>query len=81
MHNVVERSSVEAEFRAMTLGICELLCLKIVLEDLKNKWGEKMKLYCNCRSAINIALNLVERHRTKHIALNLYMHSHYNFEI
>ena len=36
--NVVARSSVEAEFRAMALGVCELLWLKIILEDLKVKW-------------------------------------------
>lgn len=34
---VVARSSVEAECRAMTIGLCELLRLKIVLEDLKVK--------------------------------------------
>jgi len=37
-HNVVSRSSAEAEFRSMTLGICELLWIKIVLEDLRIKW-------------------------------------------
>ena len=33
--NVVARSSAEAEFQAMAQGICELLWLKIILEDLK----------------------------------------------
>lgn len=33
---VVSRSSAEAEFRAMALRVCELLWLKIVLEDLKD---------------------------------------------
>jgi len=33
--NVVARSSVEAEFRTMAQGICELLWLKIILEYLK----------------------------------------------
>jgi hypothetical protein len=37
-HNVVSRSSAEAEFRSMTLGICELLWIKIILEDLRIKW-------------------------------------------
>ncbi|XP_057514198.1 uncharacterized mitochondrial protein AtMg00810-like [Actinidia eriantha] len=36
--NVVARSSAEAEFRAMAQGVCELLWLKIILEDLKIKW-------------------------------------------
>ncbi|XP_024017443.1 uncharacterized protein LOC112090417 [Morus notabilis] len=36
--NVVARASAEAEFRAMALGICELLWIKIILEDLEIKW-------------------------------------------
>jgi hypothetical protein len=35
--SVVSRSSVEAEFRSMALGICELLWMKIILEDLRIK--------------------------------------------
>ncbi|XP_059636051.1 uncharacterized mitochondrial protein AtMg00810-like [Cornus florida] len=57
--NVVARSSTEVEFRAMTLGICKLLWLKIVLEDLRVKWEGPMKLYCNNKSAINIEHNPV----------------------
>ncbi|XP_020694471.1 uncharacterized protein LOC110108250 [Dendrobium catenatum] len=40
--NVVARSSSEAEYRAMTLGKCELLWIKIILDDLKVKWDEPM---------------------------------------
>lgn len=32
--NVVARSSVEIEYRGMTLGICEALWLKFLLQDL-----------------------------------------------
>ncbi|WVY92731.1 hypothetical protein V8G54_031819 [Vigna mungo] len=56
---VVARSSAEAEFRAMAQGICELLWLKIILEDLRIKWEEPMKLYCDNKSAISIAHNPV----------------------
>ncbi|XP_040938263.1 uncharacterized protein [Gossypium hirsutum] len=41
----------------MALGVCELLWLKIILEDLKIKWEGPMKLYCDNKSAINIAHN------------------------
>lgn len=51
--SVVARSSAEAEFRAMAHGVCELLWLKIIHDDLKIKWEGPMKLYCN-NSAINI---------------------------
>ncbi|PKU79659.1 Retrovirus-related Pol polyprotein from transposon TNT 1-94 [Dendrobium catenatum] len=53
--NVVARSSAEAEYRAMALGICELLWIKIILEDLKVKWDEPMKLNCDNKSTISIA--------------------------
>ena len=33
--NVVARSSAETEFRAMAVGVCELLWVKIILEDLR----------------------------------------------
>ncbi|KAL5571449.1 hypothetical protein UlMin_021046 [Ulmus minor] len=35
--SVVARSSAEAKFRAMALGICEILWWKIILDDLKIK--------------------------------------------
>lgn len=35
---MVAQSSAEAEFKAMTQGVCELPWLKIALEDLKIKW-------------------------------------------
>ncbi|KAE8717060.1 hypothetical protein F3Y22_tig00110065pilonHSYRG00307 [Hibiscus syriacus] len=41
--NVVARSSAKTKFRAMALGICELLWLNITLEDLKNKTVEEDK--------------------------------------
>jgi len=51
----------------MAQGICELLWLKIILEDLKISWDKPMMLYCNNKSAISIAHNPVQRDRTKHI--------------
>ena len=67
--NVVSRSSTEVEFRLMTIGVCELLWLKIILEDLKIVW-EPMKLYCNNNSAIDIAHNLVQHDCTKHVKVD-----------
>jgi len=71
--SVVARSSAEARFWAMTQGICELLWLKIILEDLKIKWDEPMKLYCDNKSAISIAHNLFyQSYRTKHIEVDMH---------
>ena len=67
--NVVVQFSAEAEFRAMTQGVCELFWLKIILEDLNIKWDGSMRLYCDNKSAISIAHNLIQLDRTKHIEI------------
>ena len=54
----------------MTLGICELLWLKIILGDLKIKWDGPMRLYYDNKSAISIAHNPMQHDRTKHIKVN-----------
>ena len=68
--NVVARSSAESEFRAIAQGLCELLWLKIILDDLRVKWEGPMKLYCDNKSAINIAHNPIQHDRTKHIEID-----------
>ena len=68
--NVVERSSAESEFRAIAQGLCELLWLKIILDDLRIKWDDPMKLYCDNKLTINIAHNLIQHDRTKHIEVD-----------
>jgi len=64
--NVVARSSGAAEFRAMAQGVCELLWMRINLNDLKVACEESMILYCDNKSAISIAYNPIQHDRTKH---------------
>ncbi|XP_028055810.1 uncharacterized protein LOC114259975 [Camellia sinensis] len=45
--NVVAKSSAEAEFRAMTQGVCELLWIRLLLEDLTIHQTDSMRLYCD----------------------------------
>ena len=68
--NVVARSSTESEFRAIAQGLCELLWLKIILDDLRIKWDDPKKLYCGNNSSINIAHNPIQHDRTKHIKVD-----------
>ena len=68
--NVVARSSAKAEFRDMAQGICEMLWLKIILDDLKIKYNVPMKLFCDNKSAICIAHNPVQHDRTKHVEID-----------
>jgi hypothetical protein len=67
---VVARSSAEAEFRGMAVGICELLWIKSLLKDLGYEQEDAMKLYCDNKSAIEIAHNPVQHDRTKHVEID-----------
>ncbi|KAA3473579.1 Copia protein [Gossypium australe] len=66
---MVARSSAKAKFRAMDQGICELLWIKVSLDDLKVKWNGPMR-YCN--NTINITHNPTQHDRTKHIEIDQY---------
>ena len=68
--NVVARSSAEAEYRSMAQGVCEILWLKRVLEELKKQVILPMKLYCDNKAAISIAYNPVLHDRTKHVEID-----------
>ncbi|KAH9769755.1 reverse transcriptase Ty1/copia-type domain-containing protein [Citrus sinensis] len=68
--SVVARSSAEAEFRSMAQGVCEVLWLKRVLEELKQPFSLPMRLYCDNKSAISIAHNPVLHDRTKHVEID-----------
>ena len=67
--SVVARSSAEAEYRAMSHGICEEIWLKKVLSDLHQSSELPMKLYCDNKAAISIANNPVQHDRTKHVEI------------
>ncbi|XP_059277718.1 uncharacterized mitochondrial protein AtMg00810-like [Lycium ferocissimum] len=55
--SVIARSSAEAEYRAMAQGVCELLWLRKLLEELRLSEKGKISLYCDNKAAINIAHN------------------------
>ncbi|KAM7516034.1 hypothetical protein LguiA_005617 [Lonicera macranthoides] len=68
--SVIIRSSAEAEFRSMAQGVCEVLWLQRVLEELRRPISLPMKLYCDNKVAISIAHNLVLHDRTKHVEID-----------
>jgi len=45
--SVVARSSAKVEFRAMALCLCEVLWLRIILEDLKIQAQGPIGLWCD----------------------------------
>jgi len=68
--SVVSRSTAEAEYRAMALGVAEMLWLRTLLIELKMDQGGQMKLWCDNNSAISIANNPVQHDRTKHVEID-----------
>ncbi|KAL6333929.1 hypothetical protein AAG906_039343 [Vitis piasezkii] len=68
--NVVTRSSAEAEFRVVAHGICEIMWIRRLLEELKMIGSSPMKLYCENKAAISIAHNPVLHDRTKHVEVD-----------
>ena len=68
--NVVAISSVEAKFKVMALGVCELPWIKIILDDLKIKWEKPMRLYYDKKLVNSIAHYAVQHYRTKHIEVD-----------
>lgn len=67
---VVARSNVEAEFRGMVHGICELLWIRRISLDLGIYLSKPMLLYCDNEFAVKIANNPVQHDRTKHVEID-----------
>lgn len=56
---MVSRSSIEAEYRSLALATCELIWLQQLLKDLHVMPSSTAKLFCDNKSALHIAINLV----------------------
>jgi hypothetical protein len=65
---IVTRSA-EAEYRAMTLGVAEMLWLNGLLINLKLDQGAQMKLWCDNKLTIIIVNNSVQHNITKHVKI------------
>jgi len=62
--------NTKIEFRIMALGVCELLWLRIILNDLKVTCEESMITYYDNKSATNIVHNPTHHDKTKHIKID-----------
>ena len=67
---VVSRSSTEAEYRAMASTTNEIVWLRWLLADMGVTFSGPTPLYCDNKSAIQIAHNSVFHERTKHIEID-----------
>ncbi|RDX95441.1 HBS1-like protein, partial [Mucuna pruriens] len=59
----------ESELKVIAQGLCEMLWLKIILDNLRVKLEGPMKFYCD-KLTINIACNPIQNDRTKHIDID-----------
>ena len=63
-------SSAEAKLRGMARGLCELLWLKRLLEEIGCSSQDTMNLFCDNKLEIAIAHNLVQHDCTKHVEVD-----------
>lgn len=68
--SVTSRSSAEAEYRALALGICEGMWLKRLMKELRCDSLNPFKAYTDSTAAIDIAKDPVQHDRTKHIEID-----------
>ena len=54
----------------MAQGVCELLWLKKLMQDIHLPQKESFLLHCNNKASISIANNPVQHDRTKHIEID-----------
>lgn len=67
--NVVAHSGAEAEYRAIALGICQVLQLRHLLQDLGYSLRQPIQLYNDNKAACDIAHNPVQHDRIKYVEL------------
>ena len=70
---IVALSSTEAEYRGAAVAACEVAWLRTLLGDLGVHVDERVFIYCDNLSSIQLARNPVFHARTKHIEV----HYHY----
>ena len=71
---VTAKSSSEAEYRAVAHRCCELLWLRILLEELGFNQGGLMHLYSESVLAIKLANNPVFHEKTNHVEIDCHFY-------
>nr|GEX62198.1 retrovirus-related Pol polyprotein from transposon TNT 1-94 [Tanacetum cinerariifolium] len=65
----VALSTTEAEYVAATAASCQAVWLRRILSDLREEQFVPTEIYCDSRSAMMLARNLMYHGRTKHIKI------------
>jgi len=75
--SVVSKSSTEAEYRAMASTTTEIVWLRWLLDDMGVSISSPTPMFCDNKSAIQIAHNSVFHERTKHIEIDCHLTRHH----
>ena len=75
--SIVSQSSTEAEYRAMASTTKEIVWLRWLLADMGVSFSYPTLMYCDNKSAIQIAHNSVFHERTKHIEIDCHLTRHH----
>ena len=67
---MLSQSSEEAEYRAMTQSVCEIMWLHQLLMEVSIKITVLAKHWCDNQTALHIASNPVFHERTKYIEID-----------
>jgi hypothetical protein len=70
--NVVSRSSVEVEYRAVANGVAKASWLRQLLLELRRPLQRSSLVYCNNISVVYLSTNPVQHHHTKHVEIDLH---------
>jgi 6-phosphogluconate dehydrogenase len=71
-HNVVSRSSDEAEYCVMANGVVEACWLRQLLQELHAPLTKSTLVYYDNVNSIYLSTNLIQRQRMKHVKINLH---------
>ena len=75
--SLISKSSTEAEFRAMSKGIDEVMWIRNLLDELKISYIKPIDIRCDNKSAICIAHDPVYHDRMKHVNIDrFYIQDH-----
>ena len=69
----LSKSSAEAEYRCMASATCEVMWILKILTDLGETGLIPVELFCDNRSAVQIAANPIMHEKTKHFDIDVHL--------
>ncbi|GJU76308.1 ribonuclease H-like domain-containing protein [Tanacetum coccineum] len=70
--NTISKSSTETEYRSLSSAACEITWIQKLLLDLKTKVTLPVNLFCDNKSALQLAINPVFHERSKHFEIDVH---------